>query len=298
LCRDHLDYHPSIADYHRTKVQLFDHIARSAVAVINVDDAASLEHAPLLPGRVMTIALRAGADLTATVIERCKSEQTFLMSAGPITLPVRTAMIGDHNVYNALMAAAVALAEGIDLHTIVRGIEAVGHVPGRLERIECGQPFGAYVDFAHTPGALRVALATLRGVAAGRVICVFGAGGNRDASKRPLMGRVVEALADVAIVTSDNPRMEDARAIGCEILSGFERPSEARWIADRREAIEYALWLAEPDDCVLVAGRGHETIQHVGGTRLPLDDREVVRTYLYNLAPRSAYGRLASVGNC
>ena len=130
-------------------------------------------------------------------------------------------MIGDHHIHNCLVAAAVGLAEGIDLTTIVRGLEAVARVPGRLERIECGQPFGVYVDYAHTPDALAVALDTLGEVTAGRVICVFGAGGNRDTAKRPLMGRAVEERADVAIVTTDNPRLEDPQAIAAEVLAGF-----------------------------------------------------------------------------
>jgi len=297
LRRDHLDFHGSVANYHLTKIKLFEQLASDGMAVLNADDAASLENAPLLPGGVLTIAMRSGADLTATLVERYKSEQSFLLTAGNVTLPVRTAMIGDHHIYNCLMAAAVGLAEGIDLTMIVAGLEAIDYVPGRLERIECGQPFGAFVDFAHTPDALTVSLETVREVTAGRVICVFGAGGNRDESKRPLMGRAVEGLADVAIVTTDNPRMEDPQKIAADILSGCERPEEARWMPDRTEAIGYALRLAGPDDCVLVAGRGHEEYQIVGHSRIPLDDRDVVRSYLYNLEPGSQYGALMSVGN-
>jgi UDP-N-acetylmuramoyl-L-alanyl-D-glutamate--2,6-diaminopimelate ligase len=297
LRRDHLDYHTTLANYHHAKIGLIDYLAPGGVAVINADDPASVQHAPLLPGGVLTIGMRSAANVTATLVERVKSEQTFLLSAGNVTAPVRTAMIGDHHIYNCLMAAAVGLAEGIDLMTIVRGLEAVDRVPGRLERIECGQPFGVYVDYAHTPDALQVALETLAEVTPGRIICVFGAGGNRDAAKRPLMGRVVESLADVAIVTSDNPRFEDPQAIAAAILSGFEQPGEARWIADRSQAIQYALWLAGPDDSVLVAGRGHEPFQQVGYERIVLDDRDVARRWLYNLAPSSVYGGLMSVGN-
>jgi UDP-N-acetylmuramoyl-L-alanyl-D-glutamate--2,6-diaminopimelate ligase len=246
---------------------------------------------------VLTVALENQANITAQVLERHKSEQTFLLTAGEMTAVVRTAMIGDHHVSNCLLAAAVGLAEGIDLPTIVRGLENVTRVPGRLERIECGQPFGVYVDFAHTPDALAVSLDTLREVTPGRLICVFGAGGNRDERKRPLMGQAVASRAQVSIVTSDNPRHEDPRSIAAEIIAGFERPSEARYVPDRSEAIQYALSLAGPDDCVLVAGRGAETHQTIGEERLPLDDREVARRYLYNLEPASPYGALASVSN-
>jgi UDP-N-acetylmuramoyl-L-alanyl-D-glutamate--2,6-diaminopimelate ligase len=297
LRRDHLDYHQNIANYHRAKIELFEYVGRRGTAVINVDDPASLENAPLMPGRVLTVAMRTGADLTATMVERFKSEQTFFLNAGNRTLPVRTAMIGDHHVYNCLTAAAIGLAEGIDLTTIVEGLEAVRSVPGRLERIECGQPFGVFVDYAHTPDALLAALEALREVTPGRLICVFGAGGNRDVRKRPLMGRAVEANADVAVITNDNPRLEDPRAIARDITGGLNNPAHARWIEDRRQAIEYALSLAQPDDCVLIAGRGHEAFQQIGGDRIPLDDRDVARRYLYNLAPASSFGALASVCN-
>jgi UDP-N-acetylmuramoyl-L-alanyl-D-glutamate--2,6-diaminopimelate ligase len=297
LRRDHLDYHGTLANYHHAKTELFNYLPSGGVAVINVDDPASVENVPLIPGGVLSIGMHRPADVTARVVERCKSEQTFLLTAGHLTAPVRTAMIGDHHVYNCLMAAAIGLCEGIDLPTIVRGLEAVGHVPGRLERIECGQPFGVYVDFAHTPDALAVSLETLREVTAGRILCVFGAGGNRDARKRPLMGRAVEALADLAIITTDNPRFEDPQTIASEILSGFQRPDLARWMPERAEAIRYALSLAGPDDCVLVAGKGHEGHQIVGHERIPLDDRDLVRRYLYNLEPESPYGALMSVAN-
>ncbi len=297
LRRDHLDYHQTLASYHRAKTELFHQVASGGLIVINADDRASSEHAPLVPGGVLTVGIEKSAEVTGRVLERFKSEQTFLIEAGNACVPVRIGMIGDHNIYNALEAAAVGLAEGIDLATIARGLESVGHLPGRLERIECGQPFGAYVDFAHTSDALEAVLSAVRQVTAGRLICVFGAGGNRDARKRPLMGRTVETLADVAIVTSDNPRLEDPRAIAAEVLSGFSRPGDARWLPDRSEAITYALSLAGPDDSVVVAGRGHETHQEVGYERVPLDDREVVRRHLYNLEPTSRYGGLMSVAN-
>ncbi len=297
LRRDHLDYHGSLASYHRTKIELFKYLAPGGMAVVNVDDPASREHVPLLPLGVMTVGMHRPADVTASILERFKSEQTFLLSAGSATVPVRTTMIGDHHVYNCLMAAAVGLAEGLDLAAIAHGLEEIRQLPGRLERIECGQPFGVFVDFAHTPDALATSLATLREVTAGRILCVFGAGGNRDAQKRPAMGRTVEDLADVAIVTTDNPRFEEPAAIAAEILSGFERPADARWIPDRTQAIHYALSLAGADDCVLVAGRGHEEYQIVAHNRLPLDDRDVARRWLYNLEPTSRLGSLMMVGN-
>jgi UDP-N-acetylmuramoyl-L-alanyl-D-glutamate--2,6-diaminopimelate ligase len=229
--------------------------------------------------------MESSAELTAVEIEHFVSEHTFLLTAGSETIPVRTKMIGTHHVYNCLVAAAVGLAYGIDLPTIVRGLENLDHVPGRLERIECGQPFGVFVDFAHTPDALCGSLSTLREVVEGRIFCVFGAGGDRDQEKRPLMGRAVEQAADVAILTSDNPRNEPAEQIVRDILDGFHQPSSARVMLDRAEAIGWALGQARPGDCVLIAGKGHENYQIIGDRRIPFDDRDVAKSWLFEYQP-------------
>jgi UDP-N-acetylmuramoyl-L-alanyl-D-glutamate--2,6-diaminopimelate ligase len=189
-------------------------------------------------------------------------------------------MIGAHHVYNCLVAAAVGLAYGIDLATVVRGLEAVGHVPGRLERIECGQPFDVFVDYAHTEDALRRCVGSLKRLGRGRVICAVGAGGDRDRSKRPLIGKAASA-ADLAIFTSDNPRSEDPEQIIREVVSGCNPTGRAFVIEpDRGEAIRRAIESAEPGDCVLVAGKGHEREQIIGNRRIPFVDREVVRAAL------------------
>jgi UDP-N-acetylmuramoyl-L-alanyl-D-glutamate--2,6-diaminopimelate ligase len=190
-------------------------------------------------------------------------------------------------VYNCLTAAAVGLAYGIDLATVVRGLEAVESLAGRLERLECGQPFSVFVDFAHTPDALAGSLQTLREVTQGRLICVFGAGGDRDKQKRPLMARAVEAEADVVVITNDNPRTEEPEAILYDIFAGFEHPGEVEMTADRAQAIVYALAEARPGDCVLIAGKGHETYQIIGQERIPFDDREVARRWLYQHQPHA-----------
>jgi UDP-N-acetylmuramoyl-L-alanyl-D-glutamate--2,6-diaminopimelate ligase len=192
-------------------------------------------------------------------------------------------MIGTHHIYNCLTAAAVGLTYGLDLATVVRGLEAVDYVPGRLQRIECGQPFSVFVDFAHTPDALAATLQALRKVTSGRLICVFGAGGDRDRQKRPLMGRAAEKLADCAVVTSDNPRYEDPQEIVAEILDGFQQPADAQVIIDRTEAIYWALAQAQPGDCLLIAGKGHEDYQVVGDERIPLDDRQIAQQWLYEV---------------
>jgi UDP-N-acetylmuramoyl-L-alanyl-D-glutamate--2,6-diaminopimelate ligase len=282
VTRDHLDYHASLRNYRLAKARLFDHLGDEGFVVLNADDPGSAGYLDQLNCPTLTVGIRAAAEIMALPLEQCISEQTFLLTAGSETVPVRTQMIGTHHVYNCLVAAAVGLAYGIELTTVVRGLESVGHVPGRLERIECGQPFGVFVDFAHTPDALTGVLQTLRQVVSGRLICVFGAGGGRDRQKRPLMGRAVEQDANVAILTNDNPRHEDPQAILRDVLSGFCMPVAANVVPDRIEAIHRALAMAEPGDCVLIAGKGHENQQIIGDESLPLDDREIAKEWLYS----------------
>ena len=285
--RDHLDYHRSIDDYRHTKSQVFKLLTGEGFTVLNVDDPTTAGYLPQLTGPVLTVGMESSAELTAVQIERFVSEHTFLLTAGSETMPVRTKMIGTHHVYNCLVAAAVGLAYGIDLPTIVRGLENLEHVPGRLERIECGQPFGVFVDFAHTPDALTGSLSTLREVVEGRIFCVFGAGGDRDQEKRPLMGRAVEQAADVAVLTSDNPRNEPAEQIVRDMLDGFHQPCNARVMLDRADAIHWALGQAKPGDCVLIAGKGHENYQIIGDRRIPFDDRDVAKSWLFEFQPYS-----------
>jgi UDP-N-acetylmuramoyl-L-alanyl-D-glutamate--2,6-diaminopimelate ligase len=281
VTHDHLDYHPSIQSYRQTKQKIFEHLAGEGFAVINADDPIAAGFLRTLDGPALTIGIERTAEIMGTPIEQCASEQTFLITAGSETLPVRTQMIGTHHIYNCLTATAVGLTYGLELPQIVRSLEAAAHVPGRLERIECGQPFSVFVDFAHTPDALKKSLQTLRAVTAGRVLCVFGAGGERDRSKRPLMGQIAEKNADLAIVTSDNPRREDPMSILIGILKGFSNAELAEIIPDRGEAIRHALGIARPGDCVLIAGKGHERFQIVGDEQLDFDDREVAKQWLY-----------------
>lgn len=282
VTHDHLDYHRTLSKYRQTKAKIFDHLDLEGLSVINADDPVAASYLRRLNGPVLTVGIRNAAEITAVPVEQCASEQTFLLTAGSETVPVRTQMIGEHHIYNCLTAAAVGLAYDIALTTVVRGLESVGHVPGRLERIECGQPFSVFVDFAHTPDALTKALAALRLVTAGRLICVFGADGQRDRRKRPLMGRAVEEGADWAIVANDNPRDEDPLAIVRDILPGFQDADRVEVIPDRVAAIHRAIDMARPGDCVLLAGKGHETHQIIGNQQVPHDDREVARQRLYS----------------
>jgi UDP-N-acetylmuramoyl-L-alanyl-D-glutamate--2,6-diaminopimelate ligase len=248
LTQDHLDFHGTMEDYFESKRRLF---AQASRAVINVGDEFGVRLAAEIPD---AITFAAGSEL------------------GDVDLKLR----GRFNVENALAAAAAARALGVADDAIKRGLESVDRVPGRFDAVDEGQPFVVLVDYAHTPGALESALASARDLARGRLICVFGAGGDRDRTKRPLMGQVVTELADVGLVTSDNPRSEDPAAIAAEVVDGLDLDVEL----DRRRAIERAIESAKPGDVVVIAGKGHEQGQEIAGRKLPFDDREVARETL------------------
>ena len=248
LTQDHLDFHGTMEEYFAAKRRLFGQAAR---AVVNIGDEYGARLATEIPDAV-----------TFSQDERLDG----------IELKLR----GRFNIENALAARAAARALGIDEEAIKGGIEAVDRVPGRFDAVDEGQPFTVLVDYAHTPGALESALGAARELARGRLICVFGAGGDRDRDKRPLMGQVVAELADIALVTSDNPRSEDPAVIAADVVDGLDLEVEL----DRRRAIERALEIAREGDVVLVAGKGHEQGQEIGGRKLPFDDREVVRDAL------------------
>jgi UDP-N-acetylmuramoyl-L-alanyl-D-glutamate--2,6-diaminopimelate ligase len=251
LTQDHLDFHGTMDDYFEAKRRLF---AQASRAVVNVGDPYGARLAAELPEAVT---FRADDGL------------------GGIDLKLR----GRFNLENAVAAATAARALGIDEAAIKRGIEAVDRVPGRFDIVDEGQPFTVLVDYAHTPGALEAALESARELARGRVICVFGAGGDRDRDKRPLMGQVVNELADVALVTSDNPRSEDPAAIAAAVAGGLGLEVEL----DRGRAIGRALEQAQEGDVVVIAGKGHEQGQEIAGRKLPFDDREVARDALRRL---------------
>lgn len=280
--RDHANEHGSMLQYRSIKARLFEHLKPNGFAVVNTDDPVSSQLIGQLKHPVLTIGMRSEAEISAEVLERCESEQTFLLQIGPETIPVRTAMIGDHHVYNCLSAAAVALAWGVDVNTIVRGLESVASLPGRLERLGCGQSFNVFVDVARTPDALTASLRAVRQVTRGRVIVVLGAEGERNSELRPQLGRVIERLAHVRVLTSDNPRQEEPLEIVHGILDGFQRPGQALVRPDRLAAINWALQQARPGDSVVIAGKGDSKFQEVGSRRHEWDDREIARQWLYN----------------
>jgi UDP-N-acetylmuramoyl-L-alanyl-D-glutamate--2,6-diaminopimelate ligase len=280
LSQDHLDFHPDMETYFRAKERLFtDFDVKTPIVV--VDDAWGRRLADRLPGAV-TVSLEGPADWQA--VNHCSglggNAFTVRSPAGeaPVELPLR----GRFNAANALVAMAACSALGVELDVLARALATVEPVPGRVQAVDEGQGFALLVDYAHKPGALEKVLASARELATGRVIVVFGAGGDRDRAKRPVMGEVAARLADVVIVTSDNPRSEDPEAIIDEILGGVPSGSfHVKRAVDRRAAIGQAVALAEPGDVVVIAGKGHEQGQeHAGGRKEPFDDVQVAREAL------------------
>jgi UDP-N-acetylmuramoyl-L-alanyl-D-glutamate--2,6-diaminopimelate ligase len=287
--RDHLDYHTTLGNYRETKARLFEYLRPGGAAVLNLDDRFCAERLREIEGPALSVGMVASADLTAVVVERFASEQTFLLSAGSETTPVRTRIIGDQHVYNCLIAAGVGLLYDVPLLEIARGLERVERVPGRMERLECGQPFGVFIDAAQSPDALAGALETLREVTTGRLICVFGVEGERSCEMRPLVGQAVEAHTDLAVITDDNPRGEDPQNIVSDVLRGFDSMKNVVVHHDRAKAIYWALSHAAAGDCVLIAGKGHDDRQFIGRQCYWFDDREVACQWLYDEAQRSGF---------
>ncbi len=278
LGRDHLDFHHDLESYFAAKAELFtpEHARR---AVINLDDAHGrrLAQQTVLP--VTTFSTEgAPADWRAVNVRshRLGSDVTLISPDGTET-ELSVPLAGAFNVSNAVAAIVALAGEGHDLRELVRGVASARGVPGRMERVDAGQPFTAVVDYAHKPEAVEAVLAALRPVTAGRLIVVIGAGGDRDRGKRPLMGEVAARLADLVVVTDDNPRSEEPARIRAEVLAGAERgTAEVLEVGDRREAIAVAVGQARTGDTVVVAGKGHERGQQVGDVVHPFDDREVL----------------------
>jgi UDP-N-acetylmuramoyl-L-alanyl-D-glutamate--2,6-diaminopimelate ligase len=278
LTRDHLDYHGTMDDYRAAKLRLVGLLARDGVAVYNADDLSwrGVTTAP----RSWTFGIDTPADIAARDVVFHSHGSRFLLVARTGALPVSLPLIGDFNVSNALAAASAALALGMPLAEVAERLSSAPQVPGRLERLRTSPT--VLRDYAHTPDALDRALRAVRPFTRtddgqdGRLIAVFGCGGDRDRGKRPEMGRIAESLADVVIVTSDNPRTEDPERILDDIEAGMLRRDHQR-IVDRHEAIATALRLAQPADVIVLAGKGHETYQIRGTVSYPFDEREIVR---------------------
>jgi UDP-N-acetylmuramoyl-L-alanyl-D-glutamate--2,6-diaminopimelate ligase len=288
LTQDHLDFHGTMANYFDSKARLFTGLKdqpnkQRAVAVINVDDP----HGEKLLGRlgseraVVTYGMSVRADFRASNYRAEFTGSSFQLDARGKIYLVRVPLIGRFNVLNAMAALAAANSLGIGLREAVLSLAKAPQVPGRLEAVPAKRQFQVFVDYAHTDDALLNVLKTLRELGPRRLIVVFGAGGDRDKKKRPLMGRVADQNADYSIITSDNPRKEDPLAIMAEVKKGF-RSSNYESIPDRAEAITRAISLAEPRDIILIAGKGHETYQEFADHTIPFDDRQIARRALEN----------------
>ncbi|MDO8446077.1 MAG: UDP-N-acetylmuramoyl-L-alanyl-D-glutamate--2,6-diaminopimelate ligase [Deltaproteobacteria bacterium] len=278
LTQDHLDYHLTMDKYFEAKARLFtDFIDEGRAAVINMDDPKGEDLSRRAVGRVI------GYGVKGIGIGRGKEniypkdirlgidgiKGTFMTPAGEVK--VKSSFVGEFNLYNILAAVGAGVGLGLPVEAIEKGISDMKNVPGRLERVDAGQPFTILVDYAHTPDALERVLSTIRGLTDKRIITVFGCGGDRDKGKRPIMGKIAAEYSDIVIVTSDNPRTEDPMRIIEDIKAGM---TEARVIPDRREAIREAIREANEGDVVLLAGKGHEDYQIIGEEKIHFDDQE------------------------
>lgn len=286
LTQDHLDYHKTLENYMLAKAKLFDKVSEAGVkngktAVVNIDDAAGkvmLEHAKC---RHITYAIDKKADLRATAINVLASGANFTLNNEAFgKMPLKLHITGIFNVYNVMSAVGAALAENIESAVIAKVLQEFTSVPGRFELVKAGQDFSIIVDYAHTPDGVENVLKTARKIAKKKIIAVFGCGGDRDRTKRPIMGRLAAELADVVIATSDNPRSEDPEFILNEVETGVKEKicnKQHEKIVDRRQAIFRAVALAQTDDIVVILGKGHENYQILKDKTIHFDDKEVAR---------------------
>jgi UDP-N-acetylmuramoyl-L-alanyl-D-glutamate--2,6-diaminopimelate ligase len=284
LTQDHLDFHKDMETYFEAKARLFSLLDRSpsaTAAVINTDDPWGEKLSRRVKTRRVSYGVAKPAEVMARDVTLGPDGSRFLLRTPAGERPCVLPLVGRHNVYNALAAVGSALAWGVPLETVLEALARLPGAPGRLERIE-GAGFSVFVDYAHTEDALRNVLGALRPLAGGKLIALFGCGGDRDRAKRPLMGAAAAALADHVIVTSDNPRSEDPAAIALDVEVGLRRSGAKNYevILDRGEAIARALGMARPGDIVLLAGKGHETYQILKDRTIDFDDRERVRAAL------------------
>lgn len=297
LTRDHLDFHGSMDNYRAAKGKLFARLGNMypvevetrPYGVVNVDDPAGDYMLRQTVAECVTYGMNSDALVRATNLVYTGTGTRFTVETFVGTTVVDLPLAGVYNVYNALAALSVALMEGIPLDAASDALHQTTGVPGRLERVNLGQPFSVYVDYAHTPDSLENVLRTLQAAAEGRVICVVGCGGDRDKSKRPIMARIAVQYSDVAVLTSDNPRTEDPESILDDMEAGLVNESgqgganqqdRCHRIADRRTAIQLAVDLARPGDVVVLAGKGHEMYQEINHVKHHFDDREEARLAL------------------
>jgi len=279
LSRDHLDFHVDMEDYVSSKRSFFENLRTGTIAVLNCDDPYWEDMAAATQARVVKYGFAGAADFKATEVETTLNGTRIKVNWKKEEAEIKSSLIGRHNAYNMLASAATAAYSGLHKDAIIAGIKNVKRIPGRLEAFRLTNGARAFVDYAHTPDALKRVLDSLKEVTEGKIICVFGCGGDRDKGKRPIMGGVSTDLADFTIITSDNPRSEDPRTIIEEITRGAKKDN-FKIEVDRRKAIKEAVALAKPQDSVLIAGKGHERHQTVADAREPFDDRKVLSSLI------------------
>lgn len=290
MTRDHLDFHGTLENYAKAKSLLFKSLQEAAScksgksAVINADDPAGAVMQAAAACKVMTYGINSQADITAENISIGARGASFMLKTKQEKIPLSLKITGRFNIYNVLGAVGALIAEGIDIPVIKKALESFSSVDGRFELVDAGQDFAVIVDFAHTPDGLENILHTARQFAKDKLILVFGCGGDRDRTKRPIMGKLAAKYADIIIATSDNPRSEDPEAILAEIEAGILADltpgKKYENIAERKQAIKRAIELAKPNDIVIIAGKGHETYQILKDWTIDFDDRLVVRELL------------------
>ncbi|OGW68608.1 MAG: UDP-N-acetylmuramoyl-L-alanyl-D-glutamate--2,6-diaminopimelate ligase, partial [Nitrospirae bacterium RIFCSPHIGHO2_02_FULL_40_19] len=288
--QDHLDFHGTMEDYFAAKAMLFDYLGKDDYAVLNWDDPMVRSLAEKLNCHCITCGLERGAMLRAKNITDNRQQTTdnrqqwglsFMIQTPEDEFLVRSELIGRNNIYNILMSAGAAYALGVSREAIIEGIRTVKPIEGRLEKIDAGQNFLCIVDYAHTEDALKKLIEEARLITGGKIITVFGCGGDRDRTKRPKMGVVASDLSDFVVITSDNPRIEEPSEIIKDIIKWIKKDN---YIIepDRAKAIEKAISIAKTGDTLLIAGKGHENYQEIKGIRYPFSDKEVFKKIIQN----------------
>jgi len=283
---DHLDYHKSIEHYRRTILSIFRFAKKEAVVICNGDDPVTQAMIPLIDRPVLTTGIQQDSEVNGILIDRSRCEQTFYIIAGSEMVPTTTHIIGESHIRNTLTASAFGLSHGIDLRKVVRGIERVESIPGRMERIECGQPFGVFLDAAQTPESLAINLSTLREVTEGDIYCIFGAvpvGGTPE--KRRQLGQTLQRYADHVVLTAESLTTERPDHAIREMLRGVGGMQKVQIIRDRADAISATLAKMQPEDCVLIVGNGREVTPAGSDDALTIDERTWIKDWLYENQP-------------
>ena len=279
LTQDHLDYHKNLENYFLAKAKLFRTLSASSTAIINNDDKYGRRLKRLTKARIMVYGIKNKSTVMAKDIDFGSLASGFTLIAPKINTRIKTSLVGRYNIYNVLAAICWGISQGLSVKYIKSAIEKFKNVPGRLEKVNCKNGYSIFVDYAHTPEALFNVIDTLRRIVKGRIIVIFGCGGERDKLKRPKMGKIVTELADYAVITSDNPRSENQLQIIKDIQKGINKDNYCL-IPDRSEAIRFSLAMLEKNDCLLIAGKGHENYQIIKNKVLHFNDREEIKKCL------------------